>query len=447
MLMIDIIAHKRDGKVLTQEELNYFVTGVVDGSIPDYQSAALLMAIYWRGLSPQERFHLTSAMVGSGSRLSLAGIQGIKVDKHSTGGVADTTSIILVPWVGSAGVHIAKMSGRGLGHTGGTIDKLESIPGFKASYSVEDLVNLVQKTGCAIVEQTGEIAPADKRIYALRDVTGTTASIGLIASSVMSKKLACGADRILLDVKTGRGAFLPRWEDSLELAQTMVQIGESSKIPTVAILTNMDQPLGTRIGNALEIQEAIEVLSGKKKGDLVDLCLYLGAELLLLAELVPDHRSGEKLLQEKLDRGAAIEMFKKMIAAQGGDARVVDHPDRLTIAQSRANIIAKTSGYIESIETGQLGQILVSLGVGRTSKEKGVDPSVGVILYKRCGDPIQKGESIGEVLSHTQDVSEYYARDIAKLYIISQSAPSLPRLIRGRIDHSGTEIYELERQN
>ncbi|NPV78012.1 MAG: thymidine phosphorylase [Anaerolineae bacterium] len=437
MLMVDVITHKRDGLELTQEEIEFFVQGLVSGKIPDYQASAFLMAVYWRGLSHREIVWLTDAMVHSGEVIDLSELDGIKVDKHSTGGVGDTTTIVLIPLVGSAGVQIGKMSGRGLGHTGGTIDKLESIPGFRVAYSREEMIKLVKSTGVAIVEQTQNLVPADKLIYALRDVTGTTASIGLIASSVMSKKLASGADRILLDVKAGKGAFLPDWDDTIALTKTMVAIGESFGVKTVAVLSSMDQPLGTRIGNALEIREAIDVLSGKQQGDLLDLCLYLGAELLMLSGRTKDHEEGEKILRDCISSGAAIKKFREMVKAQGGDDRVVDHPDILPAAPVKLPFYSALDGTVQGFDTTKIGQLLIGLGVGRAAREDKVDPSVGVALRKRCGDPVYRGEVIGEVYAQDEKTAHWYGEELLKLITIDNSEPKCLPLILAKIDSEG----------
>lgn len=435
--MVDIITKKRDGGRLSNRDIEYFVQGVVDGVIPDYQTAALLMAIYWRGLGDDEVVSLTRSMAGSGVQLDLSDLPGIKVDKHSTGGVADTTSIILAPLAGAAGVRMAKMSGRGLGHTGGTIDKLESIPGFRVNFSVQEMIGLVQETGVAIVEQTDDLVPADRLLYALRDVTGTAPNIGLIASSVMSKKLAAGSDRILLDVKTGRGAFMPRWSDAVELAEVMVGIGESFGVQTVALLTNMEQPLGRRIGNSLEILEAMEVLSGQKKGELLELCLYLGAELLVLAGLAQSRCEGAEKLEKCIASGAALDKFRQMVISQGGDGRIIEKPELLPLADRSYPFGSTGEGYIWSVETREMGQALANFGVGRATQDKKVDPSLGVSLHKRLGDYVRKGDLLFEVAAHSEKDAEIIGAQLQKMYTFKPTAPEVSPIILGRVDSTG----------
>lgn len=389
MNIIEIIEHKKDKMVLTDEEIDYFVRAAADranSAVMDYQLAALLMAIRLNGMTPEETTRLTIAMRDSGDVADLSGIPGVKVDKHSTGGVGDTTTLVLAPLVAACGVPVAKMSGRGLGHTGGTLDKLESIPGFSVGLDEEAFVKQVTDIGVAVVGQTGHLAPADKTLYALRDVTSTVDSMPLIASSIMSKKLASGADAIVLDVKTGSGAIMHTLDDAITLAQEMVQIGTLAHKPVVAVVTGMEQPLGTHVGNALEVKDAIEVLSGKTKGDLLDVSLLLGSLMLLLAGKVENREDGEALLREKLQSGEGLYMFKKMIEAQGGNPAVCDDLSLLPQPNVIRSVKANVKGYISRMDTTKLGLIAQAMGAGRMRKEDILDYSVGYILPARIGD-------------------------------------------------------------
>lgn len=394
MRTVDIIHKKREGKQLSREEINFLIQGYSRGEIPDYQMSAWTMAVFFQGMSKEETGYLTSAMVESGDQLDLSSIEGIKVDKHSTGGVGDTTTLVLAPLVASCGVPVAKMSGRGLGHTGGTIDKLEAFSGFSVEISNAQFIEQVNTQKLAVIGQTGNLTPADKKLYALRDVTATVDSIPLIASSIMSKKIAAGADAIVLDVKVGSGAFMKSVEHAKELAQAMVEIGEQVGRKTVAIISDMNQPLGYAIGNALEIKEAIATLQGKGPKDLEELCLALGAQMLVLGQRVQTIEEGRELLKAQMLSGAAIEALKCFVEAQGGDPRQVEQPDLLPQAQEIVTLTAKESGYIHAIEAEMVGNIAMQLGAGRATKQDIIDLAVGIVLNKKIGDPVEVGEAL-----------------------------------------------------
>lgn len=428
MRMYDIIQRKRDGYALTEEEINYFISGYTNGEIPDYQVSALLMAIYLKHMNADEATALTNAMVRSGDQIDLSSITGIKVDKHSTGGVGDTTSLILGPLVASLGIPIAKMSGRGLGHTGGTIDKMESIPGFQAEVTTDEFIELVNKNKLAIVGQSGNLTPADKLLYSLRDVTATVDSIPLIASSVMSKKIAAGADAIVLDVKTGTGAFMKNLADAEELATTMVNIGKLTGKDTTAMITDMNQPLGRMIGNALEIQEAIQILSNKGPDDLRELCLELGSQMVVSAKKAETGEEARRLLEENLANGQALQKFRDFIYDQGGDIKVIDHPEDLPQAKYKYELRAKTSGYVEEMSAEKIGYAAMLLGAGRETKESVIDLAVGIELHKKIGDAVQTGEALLTIYANDQDVTE--VKDILSKHIqITKETVTKPTLI------------------
>ena len=394
MRMSDIILKKRQGGRLETSEIEYFVKGCASGAIPDYQISALLMAIFFSGLDQRETTDLTMFMYKSGDTIDLSGLPGIKVDKHSTGGVGDKTTLILAPLVASAGVTVAKMSGRGLGHTGGTIDKLESIPGFKAELDHGSFIQQVRDIGLAVVTQTGNLVPADKKLYALRDVTATVDNISLIASSVMSKKLASGADAIVLDVKTGRGAFMKNPEEAWELARLMVDIGGNLGRKTVALITPMDQPLGQAVGNALEIRESIDTLRNKGPGDLKKICLYLGAEMLVLAGKAGSNNEAMEILENNLDNGLALAKFAQMIAAQGGNTDIIENTGLLPKASGEAVITAWENGYLTEVDAMGIGLSAMNLGAGRENKESPIDLGAGLILHRKTGDRVTRGEPL-----------------------------------------------------
>jgi len=406
MRMIDIIEKKRDGYELTTEEIQFFIKGYTDGTIPDYQASALLMAIYFQGMNHRERKDLTMAMVHSGDQVDLSKIEGIKVDKHSTGGVGDTTTLVLGPLVASVGVPVAKMSGRGLGHTGGTIDKLESFPGFHVEITKDEFIQLVNEQKIAVVGQSGNLTPADKKLYALRDVTGTVNSIPLIASSIMSKKIAAGADCIVLDVKVGSGAFMKNVADAKELAETMVEIGNSVGRKTMAVISDMDQPLGFAIGNALEVKEAIATLKGTGPQDLTELCLTLGSQMVYLAKKAKSVDEARQMLILAIQSGKALEKMKAFITSQGGDAACIDDPEKLPEAKYKIELPAKASGWIEKMVADKIGLAAMQLGAGRETKESKIDLAVGIVLNKKVGDRIEQGESMLTIYSNSENIEE-----------------------------------------
>ncbi|KPB03049.1 thymidine phosphorylase [Bacillus sp. CHD6a] len=404
--MVDLIQKKRDGKELSTEEIQFIVTGFTDGSIPDYQMSAFSMAIFFQGMSDQERANLTMAMVHSGDTIDLSAIEGIKVDKHSTGGVGDTTTLVLAPLVAAVGVPVAKMSGRGLGHTGGTIDKLESVPGFHVEIDNQEFINYVNKNKVAVIGQSGNLTPADKKLYALRDVTATVNSIPLIASSIMSKKIAAGADAIVLDVKTGAGAFMKDLDEAKKLAKAMVDIGNNVGRRTMAVISDMSQPLGFAIGNALEIKEAIDTLRGEGPKDLEELCLELGSYMVLLAEKASTLEEARKMLEEVIRSGAAIETLKTFLEAQGGDASVVDNPEKLPQAKHVVELEAKEAGVVSEIVADSVGTAAMLLGAGRATKDSEIDLAVGIVLRKKIGDKVEAGESLATIHSNQEDLTK-----------------------------------------
>ncbi|MEC0206166.1 pyrimidine-nucleoside phosphorylase [Paenibacillus lautus] len=406
MRMVDLIAKKRDGKELTTEEINFFIDGYTKGDIPDYQVSAMNMAIYFQDMSDRERADLTMAMVNSGETIDLSAIEGIKVDKHSTGGVGDTTTLVLAPLVAALDIPVAKMSGRGLGHTGGTIDKLESIEGFHVEISKDEFVNLVNQHKIAVIGQTGNLTPADKKLYALRDVTATVNSIPLIASSIMSKKIAAGSDAIVLDVKTGAGAFMKTVEDAKELAHAMVSIGNNVGRKTMAVISDMSQPLGAAIGNSLEVQEAIDALRGEGPKDLEELCLALGRQMVYLAQKADSLEDAEEKLREVIRNGKALEKFKEFIQNQGGDASVVDHPDRLPKAQYLIELPAQQDGVVAELVADEIGTAAMLLGAGRATKESEIDLAVGLMLNKKVGDAVKKGDSLVTIHANRENVDD-----------------------------------------
>lgn len=410
MRMYDIIEKKRDGHALTKEEIQFFITGYTNGEIPDYQVSALLMAIYLQDMSDEERALLTIAMVESGDQIDLSEISGVKVDKHSTGGVGDTTTLILAPLVASVGVPVAKMSGRGLGHTGGTLDKLEAIKGFHIEIDNNEFVKLVNENKVAVIGQSGNLTPADKKIYGLRDVTGTVSSIPLIASSIMSKKIASGADAIVLDVKTGAGAFMKDLTDAENLAHAMVAIGNRVGRKTMAVISDMSQPLGNAIGNALEVDEAIKTLQGQGPEDLTELCLTLGSQMVVLGNKAKSLDEAKEMLRANLSNGKALEHFKLMLSAQGGDSGVIDQPDLLPQAEFKIELPAKEDGHIAKIIADDVGLAASMLGAGRTTKDSVIDLAVGLVLHKKVGDNVKAGESLLTIYSNKQDVKEVEAK-------------------------------------
>lgn len=406
MRMVDIIEKKRDGHTLSKEEIEFFIKGYTKGDIPDYQASSLAMAIFFQDMNEEERAAMTMAMVNSGDRIDLSQIHGTKVDKHSTGGVGDTTTLVVAPLVASVGVPVAKMSGRGLGHTGGTIDKLESVKGFNVEISEEDFIKLVNDNQVAVIGQSGNLTPADKKLYALRDVTGTVNSIPLIASSIMSKKIAAGADAIVLDVKTGSGAFMKTLEDAEALAHAMVSIGNNVGRNTMAIISDMSQPLGRAIGNALELQEAIDTLKGQGPDDLTELVLTLGSQMVVLAGKASTLDEARQLLESAIHTGQALEKFKTFISNQGGDASIVDHPEQLPRARYQIHFQAQKDGMITEMIANEIGVASMMLGAGRQTKEDVIDLGVGIVLNKKVGDRVTKGDSILTIHSNKENVDE-----------------------------------------
>lgn len=417
MRMVDVIAKKRDGKELTKEEIEFFVKGYTAGDIPDYQASSLAMAIYFQDMTDEERANLTMAMVESGDQIDLSEIEGIKVDKHSTGGVGDTTTLVLAPLVAALDVPVAKMSGRGLGHTGGTIDKLEAVEGFHVEISEQEFIDLVNKDKVAVIGQTGNLTPADKKLYGLRDVTGTVNSIPLIASSIMSKKIAAGADAIVLDVKTGAGAFMKTIEDSELLAHAMVKIGNNVGRNTMAIISDMSQPLGRAIGNGLEVKEAIETLKGEGPEDLTELVLTLGSQMVVLAKKAETLDEAREKLLEVIQNGKALEKFKVFLENQGGDGSVVDDVTKLPQAQYTFEVKAETSGYVSHIVADEIGVASMLLGAGRATKDDIIDLAVGLVLNKKVGDKVEAGESLVTIYANEEDVKDVEAKILENITI------------------------------
>lgn len=406
MRMIDIIQKKRDGNALTKEEIEFFIEGYTNNSIPDYQMSSLLMAIYFQNMTDEERANLTMAMVNSGETIDLSAIEGVKVDKHSTGGVGDTTTLVLGPLVAACGVPVAKMSGRGLGHTGGTIDKLEAIEGFHVELTSEQFVKQVNELKVAVIGQSGNLTPADKKLYALRDVTGTVNSIPLIASSIMSKKIAAGAGAIVLDVKTGDGAFMKTTEDARELAQAMVRIGNNVGRQTMAIISDMSQPLGRAIGNSLEIVEAIDTLKGNGPDDLTELCLTLGSQMVVVGEKAATLEEAREMLLAVIEDGSALEIFKQFIKWQGGNEKIVDDISLLPQASYKFEVPASKDGFITFMEADEIGTAAMLLGAGRATKESEIDLAVGIVLNKKVGDSVTKGDSLATIYANRENVQD-----------------------------------------
>jgi pyrimidine-nucleoside phosphorylase len=428
MRMVDLIEKKRDGFTLTRDEIRFIIQGYVKGEIPDYQISAWAMAVFFRGMKTEEIADLTQAMVESGEQLDLSRLGGRFVDKHSTGGVGDKTTLLLSPMVAACGVPVAKMSGRGLGHTGGTIDKLSSIPGFKVELGREDFLEQVKSVGLSVIAQTGNMVPADKKLYALRDVTATVNSIPLIASSVMSKKIAAGAQGIVLDVKFGSGAFMETKDEAKVLAETMVGIGRTLGRKTIAVLSSMEQPLGYAIGNSLEVLEVMDALQGKGPEDLVELCLELGAWMLVAGERVSDIEEGRRLLQGALLGGAAWEKFREFVQAQGGDIKALEER-RLPLATLRTPVLAKESGYLQTIDARKIGHLGMVLGAGRLTKESPIDLGAGIILLKKQGDWIEAGEAVLEFYTNMSEKLEEGIELAVEAFKIAQAEPSRQPLV------------------
>ncbi|MBT2656466.1 pyrimidine-nucleoside phosphorylase [Bacillus sp. ISL-18] len=432
MRMVDLIEKKRDGQELSTEEIKFIINGYTDGSIPDYQISALTMAIYFKGMTEKERADLTMAMVESGDQIDLSQIKGIKVDKHSTGGVGDTTTLVLGPLVAAVGVPIAKMSGRGLGHTGGTIDKLEAVKGFHVEIENEEFIDLVNTNKIAVIGQSGNLTPADKKLYALRDVTATVDSIPLIASSIMSKKIAAGADAIVLDVKTGAGAFMKTLDDSRDLAKAMVRIGNNVGRRTMAVISDMSQPLGYAIGNALEVKEAIDTLKGEGPEDLTELCLTLGSHMVYLAEKASSLEEARHKLENAIKDGSALEKFKVFLSSQGGDSSIVDNPSKMPQAKYTFELEAREDGYVAEIVADEVGTAAMILGAGRATKESTIDLAVGLVLRKKIGDQVKKGDSLVTIYSNFEKVDEVKQKLYENIKITAEKVEA-PILIHGEI--------------
>ncbi|MGE5484247.1 MAG: pyrimidine-nucleoside phosphorylase [Ignavibacteriales bacterium] len=439
MRVYDIIMKKRDGLELDGNEIDFLVNGFTSGEVPDYQMAAFLMAVYFRGMTPRETAALTLAMARSGEMMDLSGLPGAKVDKHSTGGVGDKTSLVLGPMVASAGIPVPKMSGRGLGHTGGTLDKLESIPGFRVSLSAGEFLSNVRRVGIAIVGQTGRLAPADGKMYALRDVTATVDSIPLIASSIMSKKIAGGAGAIVLDVKYGSGAFMKGYEDAVGLAEAMVSIGVSVGRETVAVISCMEQPLGFAVGNALEVAEAVQTLSGHGPRDLRELCLVLGSHMLVLGGKATDAAAGRRMLEGLLASGECLEKFVRMVEAQGGNPAVARDPSILPRAPVVAPVRADRSGYVTRADALTIGRAAMSLGAGRATKDAAIDRSVGVVLEKKMGDSVRDGDALAWCHARDEAGAAAGAAALRGAFAIGPERPVEQRIVRAIVTRQGVE--------
>jgi pyrimidine-nucleoside phosphorylase len=433
MRATDVIAKKRDGGALSHEEITFFIQGVTAGTLPDYQASALLMAILLRGMTPQETARLTDAMVHSGVRVDLKDIPGSKVDKHSTGGVGDKTSLILAPLAAECGLVVPMMSGRGLGHTGGTLDKLEAIPGFRVGLSLDEMKAALKAVGCAMIGQTSQIAPADKKLYALRDVTGTVESIPLITASIMSKKIAEGIDALVLDVKTGSGAFMKTVRASRRLAESLVSIGNASGVLTEAVITDMDVPLGRAVGNALEVVECIEVLKGRGPTDLTDVSVELTARMLVLGGAAPDRASAETRVRAAIASGAGLERFRRIVEHQGGDARVVDDYGRLPSAPSRHLITAARNGFLTYVDAELVGRASVMLGAGRDTVEASIDPGVGIMLAATEGDAIHAGDPVFELHFRDRSRLPQAIEMLSRAMAIGATPPAVRTLMVGEV--------------
>lgn len=442
MQATDLIRKKRDGGELSTGEMYDLISGYTRGEIPDYQMSAFLMAVFFRGMSRRETADLTRAMVESGERCDLSDIPGIKVDKHSTGGVGDKTTLVLAPLVAAAGVPVAKMSGRGLGHTGGTVDKLESIPGFQPDRTLEEMKEQVRSVGVAVVSQSGNLTPADKLLYSLRDVTATVDCVPLIAASVMSKKIASGADAVLLDVKTGSGAFMKTPDDALRLARTMVEIGTDNGVRTEALVTNMDQPLGRNVGNLLEVAEAVEVLRGSNQvPDLVELCLTLGSRMLVLGECEKDVTSARRKLIDILQTGRAYAKFLEWIAAQGGDIGFLENPMPRDV--SEVPVQSGERGFVTAIDAEKVGRAAMVLGAGRSVKDAPINPNVGIRIIRKIGDPVEPGDVIGLLYSSGLGTEEA-SRLLAEAYTLDIRPPEGKPLVYYQVDRDGTVSSDSE---
>lgn len=441
MRIYDIIKRKRDGRELTSEEINYFIDNYTNGKIPDYQIAALLMAIYFNKMNKRETVDLTKAMIHSGETVDLSGIDGIKVDKHSTGGVGDTVSLILGPMIAACNVPFVKMSGRGLGHTGGTLDKLESISNFRVELTTEEFIKNSNEINISLCSQTANITPADKKLYSLRDVTATVDNLSLIASSIMSKKLAIGSDGIVLDVKVGSGAFMKYTEEALDLAKEMVDIGIGFGRETIALITNMDEPLGNAIGNALEIKEAIEVLKGKGPKDLYELSLQLGSRLLILAKRVKSENEGRQLLEKTISSGEAYSKLIQLVQYQGGDIKQIENPELLPKAKYVLEVKSTENGFIRRLNAEEVGKCALKLGAGRETMDSIIDHSVGIILNKKVDDEVMVGEVLAYIYTNDKLIGEEVKKELENIFIIGHKNKDKKRLVYGLVSKDGIRIY------
>ncbi|NLW40229.1 MAG: pyrimidine-nucleoside phosphorylase [Tissierellia bacterium] len=441
MRIYDIIKNKRDKRELTTAEIEYFIENYTNGKIPDYQASALLMAIYFNKMNKRETLDLTKAMINSGDTVDLSRIQGVKVDKHSTGGVGDTVTLVVGPMVAACGVPFVKMSGRGLGHTGGTLDKLESIRGFRVELDEEEFIRNSNEINICICSQTANIAPADKKLYALRDVTATVEDLSLIASSVMSKKLAIGSNAIILDVKIGSGAFMKDLDDAIQLAKAMVDIGDGYGRETIAVLSNMDEPLGKAVGNALEVKEAIETLKGQGPEDLFELSLLLGSKLLVLANKVENEEEGKKMLIDAVESGAAYEKFKELVKYQGGDLNQIEDLNLLPKAEHVIEVRSKKEGYVKSLNAEEVGKCALMLGAGRENMESIIDYSAGIVLKKKVDDEVNKGDVLAEIHCNDIDMAKKVEEHLHEIYKIGAKNQEVKKLIYGLVTKDGTELY------
>lgn len=440
MRMYDVIEKKKRGEELTAEEISYAVQGYVKEEIPDYQMSAFLMAVYFQGMTDKELLLLTDCMAKSGDMVDLSGIEGIKVDKHSTGGVGDKTTLVVAPLVAACGGKVAKMSGRGLGFTGGTIDKLESIPGLRTEMEQEEFFRIVNKLGLAVIGQSADIAPADKKLYALRDVTATVDSIPLIAASIMSKKLAAGSDKIVLDVTVGSGAFMKNLEDAVVLAEKMVSIGEGAGRETVAILTNMDVPLGIAVGNDLEVLEAIRTLKGEGPEDFQEICEIFAKEMLVLGGIGNEEECG-KMVKKALAEGKGLEKFQKMVEMQGGDSSYIQQPEKFEKAEYSIDLLSEKDGYIQKMDTERCGKTAVMLGAGRETKEAAIDSSAGIDFFKKSGDKVAQGEVIATLYASKEEVLKPALQYLAESYCFSVEKPEPQKSVFARVTRDGVKYY------
>lgn len=430
MNIVELIKKKRDGKIFKDDEINYLISNYTNGNIPDYQFSALLMTILLKGMNSDETSALTNSMLNSGKILNLSSLKGYKIDKHSTGGVGDKTSLIIAPIVASTGIFVPMISGRGLGHTGGTLDKLESIPGFRTDLSLSNAISVLKKCGAILIGQTKEIAPADKMIYALRDVTATVESIPLITASIMSKKLAEGIDGLVLDIKTGNGAFMKSQKDSIELANSLINTAKSFDKKVIAFITDMNQPLGNYVGNWLEVYESIQVLRGEIKNDLSELSIKLAGAMIYLGKKAKSIQDGEKIARQKIENGEAFKKFVEIVKLQGGKLNYIDNPDQYSKSKYIQKIKSVKRGYIESLNTYNIGMASLELGAGRKTKEEKIDPKAGIVLFKKIGDYVNKGDIICELHSDSKSKIKSAEDIILRSIKFSNTKPTLPKLIK-----------------